>query len=102
MKRLFYVVILMVAQQASALDCDGHVTEVVDWPGKCNGQFAYKTDNNNAKWFCSLSDKSNSLILAAYVSKNKVRTRVAAPGETCENLSTNYLVPDFIRGLNAN
>ncbi len=99
---LLTVLVFLWPGTSMALDCNGRITEIYSWPNKCNGHYAYKTDNNNSRWFCSVSDKSDALVLLAYSTNKMVRTRVAAGGETCTNLTQDFLVHDFIRILNTN
>ncbi len=84
---------------AVALDCDGYITEVYSWPSRCDGFYAYKLDNSNGRWICSASDKGDALVLLAYSTNTQIRTRIAAGGDACANLSTDWLVHDFIRAF---
>ena len=96
--KYWIMLVLLLSSTASALDCDGHIVEIYSWPNKCDGNYAYKIDAANSRWICSVSDKSDALILLAYTSKKLVRSRVNAnSSETCVNLTTDFLTHDFIR-----
>lgn len=97
MKNWVALILLFAASNVFALDCDGKITEIYSYPAQCNGHYAYKTDNNNSRWFCSVNDKSDALVLLAYSSKKTVRTRVLGGNETCSKLTQEWLVHDFIR-----
>ena len=53
MKNWVALILLFAASNVFALDCDGKITEIYSYPAQCNGHYAYKTDNNNSRWFCA-------------------------------------------------
>ena len=67
MKTLFFALIMLFATQGYAADinCRGTVTFVMDYPGRCEGNTAFKTSGSGGRWVCPPSDKGNALVLAA-------------------------------------
>jgi hypothetical protein len=103
MKKIIVITILLLASQFSlaATSCAGKVTDILDWPEKCNGNIAFKTDTTGAKWICTLSDKSASMILAAAMGEKMVSSRVGLQTEgDCTSINQ-YTTPEYI-GLYVN
>ena len=72
--------------------CPGKVTRILDWPSKCDGKLAFKLSSTNGKtaindkWWCTLSDKSASMVLTAYASNKTVHPRFNP--DTADSCST--------------
>lgn len=69
---------LLFAVQANAADinCRGSVTFVMDYPGRCEGNTAFKTSGTSGKWVCPPSDKGNALVLAALAANKEVEVYI--------------------------
>lgn len=94
---LFFSLFLMAFNTNADIGCTGNVTLVMEWPDQCGGNLAYFTDNSNGKWFCSLSEKSGSLVLAALASGKKVTsTLLESDASSCSTIAAHYLMPRYI------
>lgn len=78
------------------VDCKAKVVNILDWPSKCDGLSAFKVENGNDKYICSLSTKSDAMVLTAFMGGKTIGLRLSINGETCETLSTHYLKPSYI------
>lgn len=77
--------------------CTGPVRVVMEWPDHCDGRLAYMADANNSKWVCTLSQRSESMVLAAVASGLKLTTVFPdSVNATCATLDTHYLSPRYI------
>lgn len=77
--------------------CHGKVKSVMEREGQCDGNIAYFT---NTYWFCSMSEKSGAIILAAYAAGKTIES--VFPDdlegvEACSQISTHFLTPWSIR-----
>ncbi len=101
MNKLLVLFCLLISVEVSAVICTGNVTKVMDYPEMCEGDnMAYKTDNNNDKWFCAISDRSASIVLAALASGKEVTTvfyhTSGGVESTCADLDTSYIKPAYL------
>lgn len=66
-KKLVILMMLSIPVLTNAKDinCRGTVTWVIDYPGQCSGNTAFKTSGSNSKWICPPSEKGNAIVLAA-------------------------------------
>jgi hypothetical protein len=78
MKTLLIILIVFIPTMASAKDinCKGFVTWVMDYPGQCDGNTAFKTSGSNGKWICPPSEKGNAIILAALAADKKLEVYI--------------------------
>lgn len=80
----------------SSENCPGKVTIVMDYPGKCDGQFAFQLESTGYTWLCSRSDNSDSLLLTAYVTKQAINPRLTLTiAGDCKSI-TQYQRPLYI------
>ncbi|MBA6233656.1 MULTISPECIES: hypothetical protein [unclassified Colwellia] len=99
MKKLILIMLLIMSTSAFAdVDCKGTVKLVLEWPQQCNGNLAFMLDGNksNGKYVCTISSKSESMVLSALMSGKSISFRVKVSGETCESLSSHYLTPMYL------
>lgn len=86
--RNWFVAIFLILNSTSTLanyNCSGQVTRILEWPSKCNGLLAYQTTASNGKWICSVSTKTETLILMAYAAQKQVNVRLdTAVASSCE------------------
>jgi hypothetical protein len=102
MKKLVLGLFFILSSPAYAvLDCVGKVERILEWPQQCNGNLAFILDNNksNGKYVCTLSSKSESMVLAAFMAGKNISFRLGISGETCEGLTSHYLKPTYIHVL---
>lgn len=77
-------------------NCPGKVTAILDYPVYCDGNLAFKLDVSGGKWICSLSDKSDSIVLLAYSTGKTLdpRLELPTPGD-CSSV-THYQKPIYL------
>lgn len=94
---VFVCVILSSAQVFAATpSCTGKVQFVLDWPTKCGGRMAFKLEANTDKWICTLSEKSEAMLLLAYSAQKRVTARLdGSLSRDCSTL-TDYHKPLYI------
>ena len=69
-------------------NCPGNVTVVLDYPSKCDGNFAFQLDSTGSTWLCALSEKSNSMVLTAYAAGKKINPRLElTTGGDCKSIA---------------
>lgn len=56
--------------------CPGRVAQILEWPNKCNGNLAFKLDSTHGSWLCTLSKRSESMVLTAYASEATIVPRL--------------------------
>ncbi|MCH2160074.1 MAG: hypothetical protein MK096_14995 [Oleiphilaceae bacterium] len=78
MKRILIAVLALLPVLAFATDinCKGNVTWVMDYPGQCDGNTAFKTSGSNGKWICPASDKGNAIVLTALAAGKTVHVYI--------------------------
>lgn len=77
-------------------NCPGKITIILDYPSQCNGELAFQLDSTGSKWLCSLSNKSNSMLLTAYAAGKKINPRlVLSKAGDCKSI-TNYQKPLYM------
>ncbi|MBL4703804.1 MAG: hypothetical protein JKY54_04745 [Flavobacteriales bacterium] len=64
---------------ATDINCRGLVNNVMDYPGKCDGNTPFMTYKGSAgskgsggKWICPPSDKGNAIALTAFAAKKEI------------------------------
>lgn len=90
MKYITALLVLLSALSANASDinCQGHVTWIIDYPHKCDGNTAFKVTGSHGKWLCPASDKGNALVLTALAAGKNVRVYIDSQNGalTCSSL----------------
>lgn len=80
--------------------CPGKVTEIMDHSrlDLCDGHFSFRLSSTGNTYLCSLSNKGDSMVLAAYVSGKTISPRLSPPipGD-CKSFDSNYIKPSYIR-----
>lgn len=77
-KLFMAMIVVILATNANAVDinCGGSVVYVMDYPGKCNGNSAFKTSASNGTWVCSTSKNGNAIVLSALVAKKALEVYI--------------------------
>ncbi|KGJ88796.1 hypothetical protein [Colwellia psychrerythraea] len=93
-----YVLLLALTPLVSfaSEDCNGKVSYIMDHPSWCESHLAFKMDIIPEKWICSLSERSDSMILTALASDKVISARLALqiPGK-CQAIG-HYQKPEYI------
>ncbi|WKD48659.1 hypothetical protein [Microbulbifer spongiae] len=89
MKRLTWLlggIVLTSNANAVANVCPGKVTQVLEWPSKCEN-LAFRLDSTGNKWWCAISDRSNSMVLTAFATGKEISPRINdALAQSCESI----------------
>jgi hypothetical protein len=105
MKWLIAFVVSLFSMTVSASDnCHGKITEIMGHSSQdvCGGRLAFKLSVIGAKYLCSLTEQTDSMLLLAYGGKRSVLVRIELPVDNnCASLQTlpsseNYFRPNYI------
>ena len=97
-----FLLFLLTSSISFAVNCEGYVYLVIDYPNKCPGNLAFQTTNasgaknNNSKWICSLSSGSDALVLTALTTNREITFKLSGVSESCSALTGDYLVPTYM------
>ncbi|WKD51079.1 hypothetical protein [Microbulbifer spongiae] len=84
--------ILATNANAVAIKCPGKVTQVLDWPSNCDN-LAFRLDSTGNKWWCAISNRSNSMVLTAFASGKEISPWINdALAQSCDSIE-NYHKP---------
>ena len=83
--------------QAGDISCRGVVTNVMNYPTQCDGNYSFRNTASKGKWICVPSDKGNALVLAAYTTKAELAVYIddKAGSLTCDTLP-NYVKAKYV------
>ena len=81
----------------AATTCPGKVTEIMEWSAMWDGNLAYRVDSTGSSWLCTISDKSGSMVLAAFASGKTIEPRLNAD-ISCSDVEQ-YHVPMYLKLL---
>ena len=77
--------------------CTGKVTSIIEYPTKCDaGRYAFQMDITGEQWICAITDKTEALIMAAYMGNKRLGVRLdLTTTNDCTSIN-NYQVPLYI------
>lgn len=61
---------------AKDINCKGLVTRVMDYPGRCNGNKAFKTSASNGIWISPPTEQGNAIISTALAADKKLQVYI--------------------------
>jgi hypothetical protein len=102
MKKIILCALMAFSFSVSAeISCSGKVTEIMDHStlSYCDGHLAYRLVSTGNTYLCAISERSDSMVLAAYMADKTISARLATtPSENeCKSYTSNYISPLYIK-----
>jgi hypothetical protein len=61
------------AAQAGNINCSSTITNIINYPVHCEGNYAFRTTKSQGVWMCAPSEKGDALLLTAYTTKKELK-----------------------------